>query len=262
MYERFTDRARKVMQFANQEAQRLNHEYVGTEHILLGLSKDTGGIGVKILEHLGVTLPAIRLGVEKLVEAGPSMVTMGKLPQTPRAKSVIQRAIAQSREMKHGHVGTEHILLGLLCEPEGIAAQVLSGVGVTMNGAIQAISEIVSYPPPPEQPAPTPVVPPKSIYQDFAFSVGEIIRPVVPDNRGRFATLQVIERQYSECPGEVQLSYACRAYHDGKMNTDLIRFNEVELQKCPQNEMERMFEAVKNWTAQVDKFVATQTSEQ
>src|SRR5688572_11227841 len=86
MFERFTDRARKVMALANQEAQRFNHEYIGTEHILLGLVKEGSGVGANVLKNLDVDLRKVRLEVEKLVKSGPDMVTMGKLPQTPRAK--------------------------------------------------------------------------------------------------------------------------------------------------------------------------------
>lgn len=86
MYERFTDRARKVMQLANQEAQRFNHEYIGTEHMLLGLVKEGTGVAANVLKNLDVDLRKIRLEVEKLVQSGPEMITMGKLPQTPRAK--------------------------------------------------------------------------------------------------------------------------------------------------------------------------------
>src|SRR5688572_32354676 len=97
MYERFTDRARKVMQLANQEAQRFNHEYIGTEHVLLGLIKEGSGVAANVLKNLDVDLRKIRLEVEKLVQSGPDMVTMGKLPQTPRAKKVIEYAIEEAR---------------------------------------------------------------------------------------------------------------------------------------------------------------------
>src|SRR5262249_25243122 len=93
MYERFTDRARKVMQLANQEAQRFNHEYIGTEHILLGLVKEGSGVAANVLKNLDIDLRKIRLEVEKIVQSGPDMVTMGKLPQTPRAKKVIEYSI-------------------------------------------------------------------------------------------------------------------------------------------------------------------------
>ena len=99
MYERFTDRARKVMQLANQEAQRFNHEYIGTEHILLGLVKEGSGVAANVLKNLDVDLRKIRLEVEKLVQSGPDMVTMGKLPQTPRAKKVIEYALEEAREL-------------------------------------------------------------------------------------------------------------------------------------------------------------------
>jgi len=97
MFERFTDRARKVMALANQEAQRFNHEYIGTEHILLGLVKEGSGVGANVLKNLDVDLRKVRLEVEKLVKSGPDMVTMGKLPQTPRAKKVIEYAIEEAR---------------------------------------------------------------------------------------------------------------------------------------------------------------------
>ena len=113
MYERFTDRARKVMQLANQEAQRFNHEYIGTEHILLGLIKEGSGVAANVLKNLDVDLRKIRLEVEKLVQSGPDMVTMGKLPQTPRAKKVIEYSMEEARNLNHNYVGTEHILLGL-----------------------------------------------------------------------------------------------------------------------------------------------------
>src|SRR5205809_6723724 len=99
MYERFTDRARKVMQLANQEAQRLNHEFSGTEHILLGLVKEGSGVAAKALENLDVDLRKIRLEVEKIVQNGPAAVTTERLPQTPRAKKVIEYAIEEARQL-------------------------------------------------------------------------------------------------------------------------------------------------------------------
>ena len=139
MFERFTDRARKVMALANQEAQRFNHEYIGTEHILLGLIKEGGGVGANVLKNLDVDLRKARLEVEKLVKSGPDMVTMGKLPQTPRAKKVIEFAIEEARSLNHNYVGTEHLLLGLLREQDGIAAQVL----MTLNLKLEDVREEV-----------------------------------------------------------------------------------------------------------------------
>ncbi len=133
MFERFTDRARKVMALANQEAQRFNHEYVGTEHILLGLVKEGQGVAANVLHNLGIDLKKIRLEVEKIVKSGPDMVTMGKLPQTPRAKKVIEFAIEEARNLGHNYVGTEHLLLGLLREHDGVAAQVLMNLGLKLD---------------------------------------------------------------------------------------------------------------------------------
>ncbi len=133
MFERLTDRARKVMALANQEAQRFNHEYIGTEHILLGLVKEGSGVGANVLKNLDIDLRKVRLEVEKLVKSGPDMVTMGKLPQTPRAKKVIEYAIEEARNLNHNYVGTEHLLLGLLREHEGVAAQVLMNLGLKLE---------------------------------------------------------------------------------------------------------------------------------
>ena len=143
MFERFTDRARKVMALANQEAQRFNHEYIGTEHILLGLVKEGSGVGATVLKNLDVDIKKLRFGIEKLVKSGPDMVTMGKLPQTPRAKKVIEYAIEEARSLNHNYVGTEHILLGLLRESEGIAAQVLMDQGLKLEDIRQEVLNLL-----------------------------------------------------------------------------------------------------------------------
>ncbi len=143
MFERFTDRARKVMALANQEAQRFNHEYIGTEHILLGLVKEGSGVGATVLKNQDVDIKKLRLEVEKLVKSGPDMVTMGKLPQTPRAKKVIEFAIEEARALNHNYVGTEHILLGLLRENEGIAAQVLMSIGLKLEEVRQEVLNLL-----------------------------------------------------------------------------------------------------------------------
>jgi len=121
------------MALANQEAQRFNHEYIGTEHILLGLVKEGSGVGANVLKNLDVDLRKVRLEVERLVKSGPDMVTMGKLPQTPRAKKVIEFAIEEARNLNHNYVGTEHLLLGLLREQDGVAAQVLMNLGIKLE---------------------------------------------------------------------------------------------------------------------------------
>src|SRR5437870_13632574 len=145
MIERFTDRARKVMALANQEAQRFNHEYIGTEHILLGLVKEGSGVGANVLKNLDVDLRKVRLEVEKLVKSGPEMVTMGKLPQTPRAKRVIEYAIEEARNLNHNYVGTEHLLLGLLREQDGVAAQVLMNLGLKLEDVREEVLTLLGH---------------------------------------------------------------------------------------------------------------------
>jgi serine/threonine protein kinase len=143
MYERFSDHARKVMQLANQEAQRFNHAYIGTEHLLLALIKEGSGIAAAVLKNFEINPHKIRLEIERIVQSGPDMVTMGKLPQTPRAKKVIEYAIEEARNFNHNYVGTEHLLLGLLCEGEGVAGQVLRHLGLTLETARKEVRRLI-----------------------------------------------------------------------------------------------------------------------
>ncbi|HMO87323.1 MAG TPA: Clp protease N-terminal domain-containing protein, partial [Lacipirellulaceae bacterium] len=133
------------MQLANQEAQRFNHEYIGTEHVLLGLIKEGSGVAANVLKNLDVDLRKIRLEVEKLVQSGPDMVTMGKLPQTPRAKKVIEYSMEEARHLNHNYVGTEHILLGLLREQEGVAAQVLMNLGLKLEEVREEVLNLLGH---------------------------------------------------------------------------------------------------------------------
>ena len=135
MFERFTDRARKVMAIANQEVQRFNHEYIGTEHILLGLIKEGSGTGAAVLKNLGVDIEKMLLEMEQLfkLKGRPDKVTMDKQSPTPLAKKVIEYAIEEARSLNHKYIGTEHILLGLLRESEGTAAQVLVNLGLSIE---------------------------------------------------------------------------------------------------------------------------------
>src|SRR5688572_7004182 len=135
MYERFTDRSRKVMQLADQEARRFNHEYIGTEHILLGLVAEGSGVAANVLKNLNIDSLKVRSMIEKIVQHGPGgdRVVTGRLPQTPRAKTVIECAITEARGLRHNYVGTEHLLLGLLRETEGVAAQVLMNLGLSLE---------------------------------------------------------------------------------------------------------------------------------
>src|SRR5262249_619316 len=129
MYEQFTDRARKVMQLANQEAQRLGHEHICTEDILLGLVKEGAGVAAIVLKNCGIDPHMIRKESEKLVKVSPGRVPVGKLPQTPRAKQVIEFAVEESGHLNHGYIGTEHLLLGLIRDEEGVAAKALTSLG-------------------------------------------------------------------------------------------------------------------------------------
>ena len=139
MFERFTDRARRAIQLANQEAQRFNHERLGDEHILLGLVKESTGVAAAVLRNRDVNLRKLRLEVERLMEPGAEMITMGRLPLTPRAKRVIEYAMEESVALNHGYVGTEHLLLGLLRDPAGVAAQVLTSLGLELADLRQEV---------------------------------------------------------------------------------------------------------------------------
>ena len=136
MFELFSDSARKVFALANQEAQRYNHEYVGTEHVALGIlkeGKDGGSTAIRIICRIGADPEQITRTIQGVIKAAPDMVTMGKLPQTPRCKRVVELAMAAAREFNDNYVGTEHILLGLLGEPDGTGGMVLLNHGITIE---------------------------------------------------------------------------------------------------------------------------------
>lgn len=142
MYERFTDRVRKVLQTANQEAQRYNHTFVGTEHILLALVREGNGAGVTVLKNLGVSIQDVLSAVEDLMRSGPQMVTMGALPRTPKAKKVVEFAMEEARTLGQNYVGTDHLLLGLAREGEGLASQVLCSLGLTVDKVREAVKSL------------------------------------------------------------------------------------------------------------------------
>ena len=143
MFERFTDRARKIMAMANQEALHFNHEYIGTEHILLGLVKEGSGVGANVLKNLKVDLLTVRLEVEKLIKVGPKQIPQSKLPQTPRAKKVLEYAIEESRNFDHNYVGSEHLLLGLMREKDAVGAQVLMHMGLQLGQMRNEVLELL-----------------------------------------------------------------------------------------------------------------------
>lgn len=144
MFQRFTDRARKIMGLANQIAQHFNKDMINTGHVLLGLIKEGTGVAAHILKDLDVDLEKLRLDAEKAIEPGPDMVVMGKLPQTPQTKKVIEFAIKEAEKMNHNYVGSEHILLGLLQESEGaIARDLIIKHGVTYEKALKEIPRLL-----------------------------------------------------------------------------------------------------------------------
>lgn len=143
MYERFTDRARSVMQRANQEAQRVKHEYIGTEHILLGIIMDPASVAARVLERLRINLLTIRTEIERVMDPG-QMASLGTLPQTPRVKRVVELAMSESRAFNHNYVGTEHLLIGLIREGEGVAFQVLNNLGATLDLVLQVTTDILA----------------------------------------------------------------------------------------------------------------------
>jgi ATP-dependent Clp protease ATP-binding subunit ClpC len=133
MFNRFTERARKVIILAKEEARRFNHDYIGTEHILLGLIREGEGVAAAVLQKLEVSLENIRLEIEKLVQPGPTTQIIGDIPFTPRAKKALELAAEEARSLGHNYIGTEHLLLGLIREGEGIASQVLLNLGMDLN---------------------------------------------------------------------------------------------------------------------------------
>ena len=146
MFERFTDRARRVVVLAQEEARMLNHNYIGTEHLLLGLIHEGEGIGARALESLGVTLNAVREQVQDIVGPGPQAPN-GHIPFTPRAKKVLELSMREAIQLNHGYIGTEHILLGMVRANEGVANQVLVKLGAEPAAVRQAVMDLISgYP--------------------------------------------------------------------------------------------------------------------
>jgi len=143
MFNRFTERARKVIILAKEEAKRFNHDYIGTEHILLGLIREGEGVAAAVLQNLGLDPDTIRLEVEKLVQPGPSTIVSGDIPFTPKAKKVIELSMDEARALGHNYVGTEHLLLGLIREGEGVASQVFINLGLDLNSVRSEVMKLL-----------------------------------------------------------------------------------------------------------------------
>jgi ATP-dependent Clp protease ATP-binding subunit ClpC len=142
MFERFTDRARRVVVLAQEEARMLNHDYIGTEHLLLGLIREGEGYAAKALESLGISLDAVRQQVEEIIGQG-QQAPSGPVPFTPRAKKVLELSLRESVQLGHNSIGPEHILLGMLREGDGVAAQVLVALGADLNRVRQQVIQLM-----------------------------------------------------------------------------------------------------------------------
>src|SRR5437667_3061863 len=160
----FSDRVRKVLQMAREEAARLHHEFVGTEHILLGIIREGEGVAAAVLTNLNVDLEEIQQNIEAIVKKGKAAAAAGPdLPYTSRAKKVLEFAMSEARELNHAYVGTEHLLLGVLREEKGIGAQVLTAAGVTLEVARSEVLRLL-FTAMPEALATTPPTPPPLPY--------------------------------------------------------------------------------------------------
>ena len=161
MFNRFTERARKVIVYAKEEARRFNHDYIGTEHLLLGLIREGEGVAASVLQKLGVDLESIRIEVEKLVQPGPQTQVVGDIPFTPRSKKALELAAEEARALGHNYIGTEHLLLGLVKEGEGMAYRVLLNLGLDLGKLRNEVMELLGsgipgygqQPQQPQQPA-------------------------------------------------------------------------------------------------------------
>ena len=142
MFERFTDRARRVVVLAQEESRMLNHDYIGTEHLLLGLIHEGKGVAARALESLGISLFVVRQQVEEIIGRG-QQAPPGHIPFTPRAKKVLELSLRESLQLGHDYIGTEHILLGLIREGKGVAAQVLVKLGADLNQVRQQVIELL-----------------------------------------------------------------------------------------------------------------------
>jgi ATP-dependent Clp protease ATP-binding subunit ClpC len=153
MFDRFTDRARKAMSLAKEEAEKMNHDYIGTEHILLGLIREGTGVAAHVLGQLGVDLDSVKKQIEQMVQPSPNVVTVGQLPFTPTSKKVLEYAIDEAKKLSHNYVGTEHLLLGILKLDEGIGSRALVNLKVNLESAREAVLKFLGQSDAPDVPA-------------------------------------------------------------------------------------------------------------
>jgi ATP-dependent Clp protease ATP-binding subunit ClpC len=196
MFERFTDRARRVVVLAQDEARMLHHDYIGTEHILLALTREDDGVAAQALESLGITEEAARQQVEEIIGRGQQDPPRGHLPFTPRAKKTLQLSMREAIALGHAYIGTEHILLGLVRLGEGPATQVLNGLGVDPNRVHQQVIQLVSARRVQEEPG-------------TGRATGRGKRKLLSELRGRLDSLDwrlsVLEQRVGTAPDLVQL---------------------------------------------------------
>jgi ATP-dependent Clp protease ATP-binding subunit ClpC len=205
MFERFTDRARRVVVLAQEEARMLNHNYIGTEHILLGLIHEGEGVAAKALESLGISLEAVRQQVEEIIGQGQSAPT-GHIPFTPRAKKVLELSLREALQLGHNYIGTEHILLGLIHEGEGVAAQVLQKLGADLNRVRQQVIQLLSGYTGGKETAPGEAPPQGSMVLDqFGRNLTQLARetkldPVIGRDKEIERVMQVLSRRTKNNP--------------------------------------------------------------
>ncbi|MGH2737449.1 MAG: Clp protease N-terminal domain-containing protein, partial [Actinomycetota bacterium] len=205
MFERFSDRARRVVVLAQEEARMLNHNYIGTEHILLGLIHEGEGVAAKALESLGISFEAVRQQVEEIIGQGQSAPT-GHIPFTPRAKKVLELSLREALQLGHNYIGTEHILLGLIHEGEGVAAQVLQKLGADLNRVRQQVIQLLSGYTGGKESGPSEAPPQGSMVLDqFGRNLTQLARetkldPVVGRDKEIERVMQVLSRRTKNNP--------------------------------------------------------------
>lgn len=185
MFDKFTDRARKVMQLANQEAQRFSHEYIGPEHVLLGLIKESQSIAALMISAMNVDFRKIRLEVEKLLQCGPARDTVtGTIPRTPALTRALECAAVEAKNLGHNYIGAEHLFLGLLAYRDGVASQVLASFDITLERAKATMQKMFG-----QEPAPSPQPPEPKFPADPNIA---LMKKIVRDQHRRELTSQIV----------------------------------------------------------------------
>lgn len=202
MFNRFTERAKKVIFLAREEARRLDHDYLGTEHILLGLIREGEGIGATTLQNLGIDLAQIRAEVEKAVGRGGGALFLGQIPFTPRAKKVLELAVTEARNLRHNYIGTEHLLLGLIKEAEGVAAQILTNLGADLVKVREEVASLLGTKVSPEAVAKTSQTP---TLDRFGRDLNQLARdgeldPVINREKEIERVIQILSRRRKNNP--------------------------------------------------------------